>query len=261
MISTILVPLDGSELAERALPIADDLARRLSARLLLIRSVHPTTPSPSAASGEDLAVVSARRYLEMRKVQLAASGREVQAILCEGEAADQILNVVRTRAVDLIVMTRHGRSEGGRWLIGSVTAEVLRRTRVPVVLVPLAAPPISADERLVILVALDGSALGEAALAPSAKLAAQLGARVVLFRPVSPDSSGSTVSEAQLWEAREYLTNVARRLTPVVRRLAVRTASGLLAVAIPRAALETGADLISLTTRRVTDTETALMLV
>jgi nucleotide-binding universal stress UspA family protein len=153
-------------------------------------------------------------------------------------------------------VTRHGHAEVGRWLVGSVTAEVLRRTTTPVVLVPRAAPPMtSAGERLVILASLDGSDFDEAALAATGQLAAQLHARLVLFRAVSPVEAGEPGPEAQLWQAREYLTNVARRLTPVVQRLVVRTATGLPAVAIPQAALETGADLIAVSTRGPADPE------
>src|SRR5689334_850083 len=125
MISTILVPLDGSELAERALPIAEHLSRRLGARLLLIRCVYPADGSTSATNPESLAAVhAARRYLENCVDRVAASGVEVAPIVREGEAAGQILTVVRTHNVDLIVLTRHGRSEVGRWLVGSVTAEM-----------------------------------------------------------------------------------------------------------------------------------------
>ena len=254
MLSTILVPLDGSQLSERALPIAEDLARRVSARLLLIRCVQPPDRSAPAATAADvISAEVARRYVDTCVSALAASGLHVEAIVREGEAAGQILSTVHARHVDLIVMTRHGRSQIGRWLVGSVTAGVWRRTPVPLALVPSAGEPIRADERLLVLVALDASALGEAALGVTADLAAQSGARVVLFQAVPPGLAAESASDTELWQARAYLTNVARRLAPVAQRLAVRTASGLPAVAIPQAALETGAALMCLASRGPAD--------
>ena len=158
-------------------------------------------------------------------------------------------------------MTTHGQSERGRWLFGSVAAEVLRRAHVPVGLVSSGVAPTHVfDQRPTILVPLDGSELGEAAPRAAADMAAHLTARVALFEAVSPpvsalaSTSVDVDSDARLWQARRYLIDVARCISPIVRYLDVRTAIGYPAVAIPRAASEIGSDFILLATHGPNDT-------
>src|SRR5690242_17916992 len=183
MISKILVPLDGSTLAERAIPVAENLARRLAAGIVLI---HCTGVSRLS---------SPERYLDQVRSDLSGAHVDIETAVPEGEAVVQILRAADIYRADLIVMTRRGRSEVGRWLMGSVTAGVLRRASVPVILVPSAAAPmIGHNERLTILLPLDGSVESESALATGVAMAADLAAQVVLFRAVSgPDS------DSQLW--------------------------------------------------------------
>ncbi|HEX5416314.1 MAG TPA: universal stress protein, partial [Chloroflexota bacterium] len=129
MVKEILVPLDGSKLAERALAIARDLAGALGARLTLLRVI-----APNAAGEGGEAQADAETYL--RDVAKRLGGSEVTADVRSGDAAPVILAEVEQRGIDLIAMSTHGRSGIGRWIYGSVADEVVRHAPVPVVLVP-----------------------------------------------------------------------------------------------------------------------------
>jgi nucleotide-binding universal stress UspA family protein len=150
----IVVPLDGSELAERALPEAEGLARLAGASLLLIRGVDPTALSRLAGFGaaeyaalaEALAEEedAAREYLRQTEQAVAGRGLAVSSVLRRGPAARVIVDA--TAPGDLVAMASHGRGGMARWFLGSVAEEVARRSPVPVLLVR-AAPVADAAAR------------------------------------------------------------------------------------------------------------------
>lgn len=135
----ILVPLDGSDLAEQALPLATGLARRAGATLLLLRSVAwpPVGGAGRLRHGEE----QARGYLAEVGQRLTRQGCAVGTSLRCDPAAEAILAAAMEQRADLIVMTTHGRGGLGRWAYGSVADRVLRGASVPVLLVRAAAPP------------------------------------------------------------------------------------------------------------------------
>jgi nucleotide-binding universal stress UspA family protein len=146
MIKRILVPLDGSELAERALPYAEELAHQFGATLVLVRVVNSVELSRSQAfSGYlpaevyDTAFEDARQaaheYLEATAKRLAADGLEVDWAMRTGDPAGEVVEHEREARADLVVMSTHGRSGLGRWVFGSVADRVLRGGTVPVLLV------------------------------------------------------------------------------------------------------------------------------
>src|SRR5579864_2282698 len=115
MLSTILVPLDGSTLSEQALPVAEHLARAASARLVLVRSVQVSTfPGIDARDAEVAAVAEVQSYLNSRAASLTSAGLTVETAVPYGEAATEIVDEVPLRKADLIVMATHGRSGPGR---------------------------------------------------------------------------------------------------------------------------------------------------
>jgi nucleotide-binding universal stress UspA family protein len=257
MLSTILVPLDGSPLAELALAHAERLAEATSARLVLAR-VLPVyiiqPPQDDLASAED-----ARGYLERVATRLMARGRDVKTSTVWGGPVDMILERVRATQADLVLMATHGRSGPGRWLYGSVADQVLRRSPVPVMLVPprsTSAWP--ADRAPKIILPLDGSKLAEAALQPVADLAASLGSEVVLVQviPFPPYSlyadDGAYLAafdcDAAIAGAQDYLAGVATRLRSTVRQVRARAELGQPTEAIAKIARQEGADLITMTT-------------
>jgi nucleotide-binding universal stress UspA family protein len=139
MYKKILVPLDGSELAEKALKHAHTLARSLRAELVLIRVVVFITQDfdviPMEGAVSDEAIADAKRYLERAAGDLRRLGLKVTTKVRSGHVADTIIDYSENHAVDLIVMSTHGRTGPARWLIGSVADRVVHGGRVPVLLV------------------------------------------------------------------------------------------------------------------------------
>ena len=155
---TILVPLDGSALAERALPYAEALARPGGGRLVLVRAVpylaRPAGDKPFAtlAAARDAAAAEAREYLDCAAARLGERGIAAEVAVPYEEEADAILAEAQRAGADLIAMATHGRGGLGRWLYGSVAAEVLASTSLPILLIRTwlpegAVPPASPARR------------------------------------------------------------------------------------------------------------------
>lgn len=149
----LLVPLDGSELAELALLYAETWAKTFDAEVILLRV--PTLPA-YVTLGPDASLLmpsllseaydEADAYLANITRQLKAKGLAVHKAAVEpGAIADIIIEYARDAAVDCIVMSTHGRSGLGRWVYGSVADRVLRGAGVPVLLVR--APGVPVDSR------------------------------------------------------------------------------------------------------------------
>jgi nucleotide-binding universal stress UspA family protein len=145
MYKKILVPLDGSDLAEAALPHARTLAQCYDAEIVLLRvpvphlREHPPTMGqlfPDAiAQQEELVQQHIQDYLERAAGPFHECGVRVNIEMRAGHVADAILDVADEGGVDLIVMSTHGRSGLSRWLIGSVANKVVHGAKVPVLLV------------------------------------------------------------------------------------------------------------------------------
>jgi nucleotide-binding universal stress UspA family protein len=189
MFKKILVPLDGSGPAEEALGVAAALARQEAAELLLLRSVQTAySPLPVVvglpnefewpwpAVGLEVGQREARDYLATVARRHECAGCVVRTLSHEGDPAGVIVDTAEAEAVDLIVMSAHGRTGMRRAVFGSVTERVLHSVTCPVLLTRSAAP----IRR--ILIALDGSPLGERALPPVLAIARALGAQIVLLR-------------------------------------------------------------------------------
>jgi nucleotide-binding universal stress UspA family protein len=141
-------PLDGSKLAEEALPYAETLASRLDLRVTLLRVVPFPFMAYSGYEGFSYSYVPpyekgiteheetmAREYLERIRGQLGYPGKPVEALVITGHPASQIIDLAQTTAGSLVVMSTHGRSGVGRWVMGSVADRVLRASRRPVLVV------------------------------------------------------------------------------------------------------------------------------
>ena len=139
MYRKILVPLDGSELSERALRHAHELAKNSSAEILLLQVLvfvsrdYDVIPIDEAASGEALA--EAKRYLERVAGNLRRLGDRVTTYVESGYVADIIVDFSENNHCDVIVMSTHGRSGALRWLVGSVADRVVQISRIPVLLI------------------------------------------------------------------------------------------------------------------------------
>ena len=154
MFSNILVPLDGSELSEKLLPVVQELAHSANATIHLI-SVVSRYPEVEASRGAgDLSIGSvesdremARRlverqitrseeYLKRLAAQMGSVGLEVKTAIQEGAAGEQIIEYAKDNSIDLIAMSSHGHSGLRRLLLGSVTDRVVRSGEVPVLVLP-----------------------------------------------------------------------------------------------------------------------------
>ncbi len=151
MYKTILVPLDGSELAELVFPHIEMLAKQSShwpsVEVILLRvALSSRVPvagfqdryGASALVVEQAAVADkedAEKYLADVSKRLKTSGLKVRTELMVGDAADEILDYAKNNPVDLIAMATHGRSGISRWAYGSVASKVLREIHTPLLLV------------------------------------------------------------------------------------------------------------------------------
>ena len=149
-----LIPLDGSALAEQALPYAKELASQLSGTLFLIRVVtisrQLAAASMSGAGGLEgmstmdmdaidqaieLEAKEAQAYLTDKAQELEAEGLRVEWGVRQGVAADEIIEKAKQSNIDAIVITTHGRSGLGRLVFGSVSDRVIREAGVPVMVI------------------------------------------------------------------------------------------------------------------------------
>lgn len=136
-IERILVPLDGSDLAEAALETAlDILAEQPTTTLVLVRAAETTHSSGAGADERARDIREAESYLNGVAAGLRECGiTRVKTAVWRGPAAPTIVEVAGTEKIDLIVMSSHGRGGGGRMIFGSVAESVLHGTRTPILLV------------------------------------------------------------------------------------------------------------------------------
>jgi nucleotide-binding universal stress UspA family protein len=148
MFRNILVPLDGSKLAECALPYAEEVAKCCNAERLVLVSVtervegYRPFDDPSQLLGQRLMPEAvgkkakpAEKYLDRIASALKANGVKVQTEVLLGDPAEEITLFAKHREVDLIVMSSHGRSGPSRLAFGSVADKVFRSSNVPVLMV------------------------------------------------------------------------------------------------------------------------------
>ncbi len=154
MFTHILVALDGSELAEQALPMAQDLARSSNATIHLIQVISRQPELQAARGGGDYSLQAVeldrdlarqlaegrlsrgKEYLEGIASQLKKAELKVETTILEGAADEQIISYAREHDIDVIVISTHGYGGVKRFLLGSITDRVIRSCEVPVLVVP-----------------------------------------------------------------------------------------------------------------------------
>lgn len=231
----IIVPLDGSQLAEQALPYGVALARRSHNALLLLRAIPmPREPVPLASGGMlavpeqlDILRTDAEDYLHERAEQLGDLDIPVLTSVVVGNPADVIAETADSREAGCVVIATHGRSGLSRWALGSVADRVLHLTACPLLIMrphemhDLDLRELPAINR--ILVPLDGSPLAEEALPYATDLVRTDESELYLFRVLTLPASGlagleAGVIESAYWEtareeADEYLQRMASDLS------------------------------------------------
>jgi nucleotide-binding universal stress UspA family protein len=159
---SILVPLDGAEVAEQALAVGASLAARAGATLHLVSALEPVPIAVAAEFGyygvepDSETRMRVTGYLaELADATRRAMGLAVEVAIVEGDAVDTLAEYVEGRGIDLVVMTTHARRRLDRFWLGSVADRLLRRVSVPVLLLhPSDRPQPTRFRR--ILIALDG---------------------------------------------------------------------------------------------------------
>ncbi len=140
MYKLILLPLDGSSLAEEALPHAVAQAENFQAELILLKVLEPLAKYHNISLEADGRVEKAtrelaREYLERVATDVRDRGVSVRVITIEGNPHEGIVSCAEAEQVDLIVISTRGHSGLSRWLMGSVADRVVRGASVPVLLV------------------------------------------------------------------------------------------------------------------------------
>ncbi len=259
MFQRIIVPLDGSTGAERAIPVAARLARASGGSLVFVRAVLPPVDlgkfvTPHTAVWE-------RQAYETQRAQAASylvsamlthtndpAGIETDLVVATGLAAPTICSSARREHADLIVMYSYGETGLMRWMFGSVARETARHSPVPVLMLQGRGAVLSVSrtaDPLHGMVVLDGSPMAEVALSPAVELLAALAAptraALHLLRVVDlPATYGKWRSQAHVstmlqeqatQEAETYLRAVAHRLQaekmPSLCKLTVSTSVAL----------------------------------
>jgi nucleotide-binding universal stress UspA family protein len=267
MFEKVLVPLDGSEVAEAALPWAEELAGRLGSEVTLVHVNEPPqvgdrTPTVSAYPLEHFYMKQTSQATKQRAERYvdtpARKAIKVESVVLGGNVAEEIVKYADEEDINLIVMATHGRSGVTRWALGSVAEKVVRATRHPVMLIRAKGARPDVREKGVlnkILVPLDGSENSEVIVPCVVELASKLKLEVVLLHVLHVGSEHgiqpSEWLESLRAPAEEYIDKVAGQLKKegiptkaVVRKLT----AGTMAEEIIEFADEMHADVVAMST-------------
>lgn len=217
----ILVPLDGSELAERALIPALALVSAMPVKLFLIRVAIPLSLNLDPDLYKRILEMrqdDANHYLTSIRSRFSRFATQIEVQVVVGRAARSIIDFAQEKEIDLIIMSSHGRSGVSRWVYGSVADKVLHNTPCAKLIIHprVRIEPFSIKR---ILVPLDGSSIAEQALKPALAFAEAMPAELIMLRvsatpqlflqePVPGWPSLDTVMEAATQEANAYLQGV-----------------------------------------------------
>jgi nucleotide-binding universal stress UspA family protein len=197
MYQKILVPLDGSKVAEAILPWVVWLARGFDARVTLLTVAppgkeagqpSPRVSGPAGVETEERSALEPIRYLEGVAQYLAMRHIEAEQVVASGDAPQEIMSQGRERGCDLLAMSTRGRSGLGRGLLGSVTDAVVRSSEIPLVVVSPRGGQRDQLEGMAlkrVVAPLDGSPLAETVLPHVKEMARRLSLEVALIRVVT----------------------------------------------------------------------------
>jgi len=220
----MLVPLDGSKLAEEIIPYVEEVAGKLDLDLDLVHVSNPLESEGLSLSSMSQFYVDKMAELvreQVHKVQTNTADKdairpvEVRGKVIEGFPAETILKYTAENPIDIIFMGTHGASSVKVWAIGSVAYQVLHAARVPVLIVRSGMPqdmPYDKWPEQTILVPLDGSKRAESALPHAEALARQRGAKdvkILLLNVYAPKITSPDV------EYPDYVSSALRSFFPM----------------------------------------------
>jgi nucleotide-binding universal stress UspA family protein len=268
MYEKILVPLDGSELAEVALPYAEELAGRLGSEVTLIY-VNELNKDPYQHMHQfylqkivEATKQGAGRYSDKSVGRQAV---QIKSVILPGHPAEEIVGYTDKENISLIVMATHGQSGLKRWALGSVADKVVRATTRPVLLIRAKGARADVREKGILrkaLVPLDGSKVGETAVPFIEGIASKLQAEVILLQVLARGYEVGydyvALTERQMESdkaiATNYLNDVGIRLkkkgiaVATEVRLGIEVRAGNVADEIIKFADELQADIVAMST-------------
>jgi nucleotide-binding universal stress UspA family protein len=262
LIRRIVACLDGSALAERALPHALAAATALGAPLTLLRVLeHPGAEGAPADPMEwEIQRREARSYLDRLAAAGPARDASVEAEVIEGKAAEEICRWCRHRGIDLTVVCTHGMGGHSPWALASTARKLLDRAPGSLLLVPIAgdAPPAPARYRRV-LVPIDGSPRAESVLPIAARIASAHGAELLVAHVVPwPELIEFGPLDAEDLELRDRLVRRNERVArSYLDRLRARLSESHV---VPRMLLFQGGDVASRLARLAADEHVDLLV-
>ncbi len=246
MFRRVLVPLDGSDRAERAIPVAARIARSTGGSVVLLRVVSTSiefwpymAPQPTLAQTViDADIEEASKYLASATALPELDGISTETMTLYGPTAATILSVAYSHDVDVIVMCSHGYTGVTRWIMGSVAEKIARHSAVPVLILreggPIPACPHRDGRLFRVLVPLDGSTRAKAAIEPAATLASTLASpgqeALHLMRVVKPQIGEATLvpeqqedeQEQGVQKAKKYLSSTVEHIREGLTAQSVR---------------------------------------
>ncbi|MDP2743525.1 MAG: universal stress protein, partial [Dehalococcoidia bacterium] len=253
MYERILIPLDGSEQAEMALPYAITLAQAFGSEVDVV-----------AVGGEEERKFERliRIYLERVAAGLAEEAVRAKAAFLYGNPAEETVDYARKNSIGLIIMATHGRSGVARWVMGSVAGKIVRSSLTPVLLInaKLYRERKASEAKFSrILVPLDGSSLGAVALPYAEELARKMKAEIKLLHIPLPAYRLTGAGELdfsfpeQLMEdmrkaASDYLSQMSAEVKGKGIAVSAEIIEGVADEMIPDYAKEKGVDLVAMST-------------
>jgi nucleotide-binding universal stress UspA family protein len=271
MFSKVLVPLDGSKLAEGILPYVESLVRGLSCEVALVSVINEQSATALSRTREYNRSQPFREFLESAEGQamnyLSEIKRErfsdAEYGVAVGSPAESIIQEQKNRGCDLIAMCTHGRTGLTRSILGSVTDKVLHQSDVPLLKVRPQDTETSAHRLaylLSLIVPLDGSELSENVLPYAEELSRRLSMEITLVEAINVRVNDAffgggyyvdptPLEEELVEEAEKYLREVGQRLKSKGLRVTWRTLLDTPAQAIAETAKQTPGGLIAISTR------------
>jgi nucleotide-binding universal stress UspA family protein len=258
MFERILVPLDGSENAEMVFPYSADLASKFASTVILVTVSESATPDIDHFYSTYLKHARTKMREHLR-AWIAHETVTLESGVLSGDPAREILRIAEEKDAGLILLASRGSSVAGPWLLGHIAAKVLRATKKPVMLIREPATKAALEQRKLlrrILVPLDGSKIGEAALSYAVALAKKMAAEIALieiFEPVSTvGATGISYSVREDESVRKsllsYLDHVAGPIKNEGLKVSTIVLFGNAANKIMEYAEKNGVDLIAVST-------------
>ena len=262
MFNRILVTLDGSDLAERALPYAERLAEVFNSEVDLVEVCEHKD-----REHRHMYQLYTEKIADLvrNRLKKAGSTAKVSPVVLDGEPATEIIDYAEKNSISLVVMATHGRSGIMLWAMGSIAHKVLYRISVPILLIRAKVSTLKECKGKIfskIIVLLDGSETGEAVLPYVRELAEKLESEVVLLQVVASGKHVHTIGgldhvrfteqhmESMKTEARQYLEKVGIKLKGTGTIIKPEVKVGDAAHEIIKFTDETHACLVAMSTHR-----------